>query len=120
MSELVQITAFPALWVKDHNKPKFTEPCNNCGLCCRVQACHVSREFLKSEQAPCIALEYHDGKFLCGMTIRPLHYLELPADQELHKQLVAGFRELLYIGQGCGMRDEIVIMEIERVRPEST
>lgn len=98
--------AFPFRILQDHDKPKFGEPCNHCGLCCRVQACHVSRKFLNSQQAPCIALEMHDGKFMCGMVIRPSHYLNINwRDEAFEQELIQGFKRLIETGSGCGMDD---------------
>lgn len=103
-------TVFPARILQDHNKPAFREPCNHCGLCCRVQACHVSRNFLKSDQAPCIALEVHDGKMLCGMMIRPATYLGLTHLEGADAELIPMFKRILESGVGCGMPDEIVVI----------
>src|ERR1035438_4190255 len=104
-------TIFPARILQDHNKPKFREPCNHCGLCCRVQACHVSKNFLQSEQAPCIALEAPDGKYLCGMMLRPSLYLGLSHLEGADSELIPLFRTLLGPGVGCSMDDEIVVIQ---------
>jgi hypothetical protein len=105
-------TIFPARILQDHAKPQFREPCNYCGLCCRVQACHVSENFLHSEQAPCIALEVHDGKYLCGMMIRPSNYLGLThLGTAADEHLIPLFKRLLESGAGCGMPDEIVVIK---------
>jgi hypothetical protein len=117
---------FPVEYLKQMpiEKPKFSEPCNGCGLCCRVQACQVSTHFLKSTQAPCVALEYHDEKFQCGMVLRPEHYLgneflaaykdkKMPGTKEITgEELSLGecFAKLIYSGEGCGMPDEITLV----------
>ena len=107
-------TAFAFNILQQHApKPEFGKPCNNCGLCCRVEACHVSKTFLRSEQAPCIALEFHDGKFFCGMVRRPSYYLSvshLNLGGEADKILSEKFAALIYSGQGCGMLDEVAVM----------
>ena len=109
--------SFPFHILQDHDKPLYGEPCNNCGLCCRVQACKVSEIFLKSSQAPCIALEYHDGKLLCGMLIRPAHYLGITfpdATAETASQyLIPQFRLLIGAGDGCSMPDEVLAVKLK-------
>lgn len=102
---------FPARLVKEHaEKPLRGEPCNHCGLCCRVEACHASKELLKSDQAPCIALEVHDGKYMCGLLLRPEHYvngLDYP---------LSNIREFVDYwvnpGVGCQMDDHIKLVQI--------
>lgn len=101
---------FPASIVSEHaDKPRRGEPCNNCGLCCRVDTCQVSRQLLQSEQTPCIALEMHDGKFMCGMLRRPEHYLPngKVTPEDLHFILY-----WVHPGFGCEMPDEIKLVQI--------
>ena len=101
--------AFPFHILQEHPpKPTFGAPCNNCGLCCRLQACHVSENFLNSSQAPCIALEVHNGVYQCGMILRPSHYLglsHLDGADEMIRPLIA---EALDIGRGCTMDDVVL------------
>jgi len=110
-------TAFAFNILQQHApKPEFGKPCNNCGLCCRVEACRVSKTFLRSAQAPCIALEFHDGKFFCGMVRRPSYYLNvshLNLGGEADEILSEKFAALIYSGQGCGMPDEVAVMTRE-------
>lgn len=111
--------AFKFNILQDHQKPLFGEPCNNCGLCCRVQACHLSREFLHSEQAPCIALEVHDGKFLCGMILRPSHYLGLNPKVDEHLGKLHGM--LVDAGAGCTMDDVVMAVQLtQREQPANS
>jgi hypothetical protein len=81
-------------------KPKFGQPCNRCGFCCQEEACVLSREFLHSDIAPCIALEIEpDGRFSCGLLKRPSHYLAITlpgADEILREQFSA-----LWTGMCC-------------------
>ena len=56
-------------------KPPEGSPCNGCGACCQEQACFLSSDFLGSEVAPCIALEFADGRYLCGLVRNPTRYL---------------------------------------------
>lgn len=91
-------------------KPKFREPCNQCGECCRLQACEASVQLLHSEQAPCEALEVDGDRFRCGLVVRPHFYFGLMwsaedcAKFDLHMgPLVAKY---IGLGQGCGMEDK--------------
>jgi hypothetical protein len=102
---------FPFHILQDHDKPEQGEACNHCGLCCRVQACEVSETFLQSSQTPCIALEVHDGNFLCGMMIRPHHYLGITLP-DADTYLIPHFKLLLGSGQGCGMPDEVIAVKV--------
>lgn len=93
------------------NKPRFGEPCNGCGECCRVAACHLSVQMLNSRVAPCIALEIHDGKFRCGVVERPHYYLEPNMETEDEKQafdllLRSAVKEFIYVDVGCGCPDD--------------
>ena len=103
---------FPLKILQEHTpKPLNGQACNNCGLCCRVQACHVSKHILHSDAAPCIALEVQDGKYLCGLLRRPAHYLpEFEGREELARAVIG---KLLDIGGGCGMPDEALAMNQE-------
>lgn len=84
-------------------KPKFAEPCNNCGECCRLEQCEISEIFLP-ERLPCAALEFENGRFVCGMVKRPSYHLGLNFNAD--ETLVPLVKEILAIGQGCGMPDE--------------
>ena len=93
-------------------KPKFRDPCNRCGECCRASHCQVG-VFVFSpsdEYTQCPALEYHDGMFSCGLTLRMDHYIALQwpeEDRGFFRALVGPLvRDCLGIGQGCGMPDE--------------
>jgi hypothetical protein len=56
-------------------KPPEGSPCNGCGACCQEEACYLSRDFLGSEAAPCIALEFDGARYLCGLVRNPTRYL---------------------------------------------
>lgn len=105
------MAVFPFKILQEHApKAKFHEPCNGCGLCCRVEACEVSKTLLGSHQAPCIALEFRDGKYVCGMVTRPEHYcqgIDIPLEQV--KKYVDYW---IAPGQGCDMPDTIVAIKL--------
>ncbi len=58
-------------------KPEMGKPCNGCGVCCAFATCPVARVFLWRAKGPCPALEWHghEGRYLCGMLLRPATYL---------------------------------------------
>jgi hypothetical protein len=48
-------------------KPRRSEPCNGCGLCCQVQVCDIGQQlFNVSDKGPCPGLIYRDGRTYCG------------------------------------------------------
>jgi hypothetical protein len=80
-------------------QPSFGDPCNRCGVCCKEEACELSRDMLHSDAAPCIALEVEpDGKFSCGLLKRPSHHLGISwnADDEIRSLLTP-----LWSGKCC-------------------
>lgn len=82
-----------------NQKPAYGAPCNNCGFCCQNKACYLSLELLKSDKAPCIALESDHGRFVCGLVKNPGHYLPIPSYAESTVQTMMA--TLLGVGKGC-------------------
>ena len=96
-------------------KPKYLQPCNRCGQCCKEQLCHVAEIVFvgHEENAQCPALEIEtSGEFSCGMIKRPDHYLQTNWSAEDRKAmtdyLVPTIKASLGIGHGCQMRDDHV------------
>jgi len=105
------MTMFPFRILQEHApKAKYKEPCNGCGLCCRVEPCEVSKNLLHSHQAPCIALEFHDGKFLCGVVLHPDKYLQNTVYREF--EVRAYIEHWIAPGQGCDMPDGVVAIKL--------
>ena len=49
-------------------KARKGEPCNGCGFCCAAEVCEVGlRMFGRDQSAPCPALNFHGGRFWCGL-----------------------------------------------------
>ena len=86
-------------------KPKVGSPCNGCGFCCQREACHLSKQYLNSTAAPCVALEYRDGRSWCGLVREPSKYMGLERDwADAHiSSLLA---HALGLGMGCDADDE--------------
>lgn len=82
-----------------NQKPPEGAPCNGCGMCCQEQACDLSREYLKSTVAPCIALEFDGSRYVCGLVCHPGRYLGTPDFGD--EYISPLFAEALGIGKGC-------------------
>lgn len=87
-------------------KPAIGQPCNGCGHCCKTEACLLSRDFLHSAVAPCIALEQEDGRYWCGLVRTPSKYLGLPQDWA-DPQLSCTIAYTLGLGMGCDADDTV-------------
>lgn len=60
------------------NKPAFSEPCNRCGLCCRLSMCEFGESFLDNHAVPCPALEVEAyGRTSCGLLTHPSRHLRV-------------------------------------------
>ena len=71
-------------------KPKFGEPCNNCGWCCLTEVCPTGIEFGHSAKIPCKFLEQENNKHYCGLA----------------KHNVPIINEALSIGTGCDAKTQ--------------
>lgn len=50
------------------SKPREGERCNGCGYCCAAEVCEIGiGVFGKEQEAPCPAMRFVDGRFLCGV-----------------------------------------------------
>ena len=94
---------FPIL-IAARKKPKLGERCNGCGFCCLNEACLVSREYLHSDAAPCIALEHDGTRFICGMVRDPSKYLGLKINA--NAELSPLFKQMLGVEKGCDSDDQ--------------
>lgn len=83
-------------------KPRHGSPCNKCGWCCAEEPCSVARKFIPGHPAegPCLALEWDEGRFTCGMMRRPSRYMQLPNDWA-DGVLGGMIAEALGAGRGC-------------------
>ena len=85
-------------------KPKFSEPCNGCGLCCAEELCDVAEDQFPGAQAPCPALEWSEGRAWCGLIRHPSRHMQLKFNAD--DILSPLFAQVIPINQGCGMEDE--------------
>lgn len=86
-------------------KPRFRDPCNGCGLCCRLELCQVAEQVFPGASAPCPALEWEGGRAWCGMVQHPSRHMSLNyagADEIVRPLFMKG----IAVDQGCGMEDE--------------
>lgn len=102
-------------------KPALGSPCNGCGYCCTKEPCALAQEFLNCAAGPCVALEFADGKTICGLVRNPLGYLykaARPDDQSVHvldaatdidagRALSAEMALAVGIGKGCDADDDL-------------
>jgi hypothetical protein len=90
----------------DLPKPRYGAPCNGCGLCCKLELCHVAEVALGSAGAeqtlPCPMLIEDEGRYRCGMIAAEAMAVEIGA---VEKPVIA---ESLGVGIGCTMPDEKV------------
>lgn len=91
-------------------KPAYRDPCNGCGLCCKLELCVVAELAFPGAIAPCPALEWEDGRAWCGMVRHPSRDLGLnyhiPDDAVLGREPLRDMTARgLGIGLGCGMED---------------
>lgn len=94
-------------------KPAYRDPCNGCGLCCKLELCVLAESIFPGAVAPCPALEWEDGRAWCGMVRHPSRHLGLNFNFPISADTVtiaenslrAYIAEGLGIGLGCGMED---------------
>lgn len=79
-------------------KPKFGEPCNNCGYCCANKICGIGKALLiRKAKPPCPFLyqltNKKDGsiKFLC-------HLVVIELNSNIKNKIIT---DALGIGKGC-------------------
>ena len=73
-SDLIAVTV-----KAQQNKPKFSDPCNNCGWCCLTEVCGVGKG-LGAKELPC--------KFL--ISDKEVHTCSLAENAEVRRQLSMG------------------------------
>ncbi len=89
-------------------KPRFAEPCNYCGLCCKNQVCELAAMAFPGASAPCPGLDVRQNVALCSLVV-----IEAAAGME---PMLA---KSLGIGCGCSMPDsdttDAQVKELDRV-----
>lgn len=94
--------------MKELTKPAIGEPCNGCGLCCKVQVCRNGAYVLglvdilgDTVPGPCPALiSKNDGSFTCGVVDNPHKYIKNRKNYTA-KALSNNFKILIGAGTGC-------------------
>lgn len=87
-------------------KPKIGEPCNGCGICCRIQVCLNGAFVLgfvdklgDTIKGSCPALTLNAGKWVCGIILNPKKYLK---DSKYPATVLSrNFARLVGAGTGC-------------------
>jgi hypothetical protein len=89
-------------------KPKLSEPCNGCGVCCAAEPCPVALIFLFQRKGRCRALIWQEenSRYICGMVAAPQRYsLLIPAS--LSAVMGRFFSSRIAAGIGCDSGIEI-------------
>lgn len=98
------------------SKPRKGDPCNGCGHCCQNELCDIAERVFHqggiigrriggmNRPGPCPALEYTDGRSVCGIYANPQRHMPaLAADNvDAVRRLVVWS---LGFGNGCDMDD---------------
>ena len=79
-----------------------TKPCIQCGECCKEWVCPLGMELLSSQEPPCMALEYHNNKYWCGLALNPESYN--PAIASMTNSEIEQYKEKVkqLVGIGLG------------------
>jgi hypothetical protein len=87
-------------------KPEIGEPCNGCGLCCRIRVCGTGsfalglvERYGERVDGPCPALEQQGVSFTCGLVARPKYYM--PANPRGVTVLREAVKLMIGAGAGC-------------------
>lgn len=75
-------------------KPKFGEPCNNCGWCCLTEVCQMGEFHGASSVIPCEFLVSKDDKHYCKLVIEKIET-----------------EKVMCIGQGCCAKTQIEVLQ---------
>lgn len=76
-------------------KPRYSQACNHCGICCALALCPIGEKAYPGHSAPCPALVVIEGQAKCGIVLT-----------EERAGLEPIIRKVLGIGCGCSMEDE--------------
>ncbi len=84
------------------DKPDFGAPCNGCGLCCAVETCPLGLLLFRRRKGPCPALEWRDGRYVCGVLDAPDRFIPL-LPRRWAVRLVGRW---IAAGRGCDCRHQ--------------
>lgn len=107
------------------DKPAIGEPCNGCGLCCRLEVCSVGSfalglvpEYGQRAPGPCPALTQDGEGWTCGVMKRPTDWL--PGHSRGPTVIRQAWAVLIGAGIGCDEAgdepDEIAQPKLDLVR----
>ncbi len=93
--------------------PGYGMPCNGCGVCCERTVCPIGRALMDDPPAPCPALEFREGKSVCGLIVDPERYVARAHMRRTNPTEVAWVVGTMNgAGIGCDMRDFAVPDEL--------
>jgi hypothetical protein len=88
-------------------KSKHGQPCNRCGLCCRVSLCDLAAAFFRKPReapGPCPALRTNpDGQAACGLVAAPQDFYPNAAQLYGKTEMDRAAAFLINQGNGCDM-----------------
>jgi hypothetical protein len=82
-------------------KPPQGDPCNACGLCCRMELCAIGRIVYGDIPGPCPAIAITPKGSECGMVLHPGQFAPEAVRRHGTAKVRASAKELLAIGLGC-------------------
>jgi len=84
-------------------KPGHGRQCNRCGYCCASEPCPVAQAVLglQKSSGACQALEWEEGKAVCGLAAHPAHYAPVRAAALGEERLRRGLLLMIGSGNGC-------------------
>ena len=88
------------------SKPLIGQPCNHCGMCCKLQVCRNGAYILglvsnlgDTVPGPCPAVvSKPGGQWVCGIALTPNRYIKRPYPAAV---LTRHFKNLIGSGLGC-------------------
>lgn len=83
------------------SKPRYGDPCNRCGECCRDELCPLASLGFRDWRAPCPALIEQDGRFVCGLVVAPRRFAPTQVSRHGVSRVSSAAKTLCGIGLGC-------------------
>ena len=82
-------------------KPRYGDPCNGCGQCCRDALCPLARWLFRGQGAPCPALLSEGGRSRCGLIANPARFAPLVTQRHAADNVAAAAGLLCGANMGC-------------------
>lgn len=88
------------------SKPRYGEPCNNCGACCATSQCIVSEAVFGPlpRPSPCPAFDPDGKDTKCGMLAHPARHAPFKVMRYGEEAVRQATLQLIFAGDGCDAR----------------